>query len=403
MLVAIVAIAALQFAQQPFLRAADISFIPEIESEGGVYYDNGVAADPVEIFAKNGLNAARLRVWVNPSPEWCDQAQTYAMAKRVVAAGMKLVIDFHYSDTWADPGHQTTPAAWASLSHTQLVAEVKAYTHSFISGLIAQGTAPWGVQIGNEITSGILWPDGYLDGTAGQWQKFTDLVKAGVQGVKDAQGANPIKIIIHIDRGGDNSGARYFFNNLESYNVPFDIIGLSYYTWWHGPVENMVTNVNDLGPRYKKPIFIAETMYPWTLTLWGNWGRQVTSISQADPSFPATFAGQTSYVDSILAIVQDIPGGYGAGVFYWAPEYIDDPVYDSSLDNAILFDEQDNAVPALPAFGGAFQVQTAVTKVYGAGSISGTVTLPGEIEMEPATISLSSSAPAVASVQVLRQ
>jgi arabinogalactan endo-1,4-beta-galactosidase len=321
------------------------------------------------------------------------------MAKRIVAAGMKLVIDFHYSDTWADPGHQTTPAAWASMTHTELVSEVETYTKDFISGLIAQGTTPWGVQIGNEITAGMLWPDGYLDGSAGQWQNFTDLVKAGVQGVKDAEGTNPIKIIIHIDRGGDNTGARYFFDNLDSYSVPFDIIGLSYYTWWHGPVANMVSNVNDLGPRYKKPIFIAETMYPWTLTPWGNWGRQVYEASQIDANFPATIQGQTNYLDSLLAIVQDIPGGYGEGVFFWAPEYIDDPVYDSAFDNVIPFDEQDNALPGLAALGGAFQMQTAKTLAYGAGSISGTVTLPGETVMEQAMLTLSSSAPTVASVQ----
>jgi arabinogalactan endo-1,4-beta-galactosidase len=298
------------------------------------------------------------------------------MAKRIAAAGMQLVIDFHYSDTWADPGHQTTPAAWTSLDHAHLVNEVYQYTEAFISGLVAQGTPPMAVQIGNEITNGMLWPDGYLDGTSGQWQNFADLVNAGIAGVRAAQGSRYISVMIHIDRGGDNAGAESFFDNLIAYGVQFDVIGLSYYVWWQGPISDMESNTWALALRYVKPIVIAETMYPSTLNLVGDWSRWVTEDSQIDSRFPASAAGQGSYVESVMSTIADLPMGLGLGTLYWAPEGIDDPVNTQPFDNLVLFDFYGNELSSMEAMGGQFSFTTSASDVNNRGQLYATITIP---------------------------
>ncbi len=156
--------------------------------------------------------------------------------------------------------------------------------------------------------------------------------------------------MIHIDRGGDFNGAKWFFDNLHSQNVPYDIIGLSYYPWWHGSLSNMESNVNQLAALYKKPILIAETAYPWTL----NWNDNVTNIvgssSQLLPGYPATLIGQQSYLNQIFSIVRNIPYQLGIGVFYWEPDYISIPGVGSPWENLAMFDFQGNALASMSAF-----------------------------------------------------
>lgn len=337
-----------------FWKGGDISFIPQIESEGGIYTSGDRIIDPVSTLATHGWNVARLRVWVDPKEGWCGRDRTYEMAKRIAKSGMKLIIDFHYSDGWADPGHQPIPMAWKGLSHEGLVRRVRGYTSSFIQGLITQGTPPIAVQVGNEITAGIMWPDGKLDGTEAQWVKFTDLLKAAIQGVRDAEGAHPITVAIHIDRGGDNAGVRWFFDHLVQHHVSFDAIGLSYYLWWHGSISNLVANLNDTALRYGKPVYIAETMYPFSLT-GKKENHRVYSNDQIDPRFPATQTGQADYLISLLTVEANLPNKLGLGLLYWAPELIDDPIRSSQpLDNLSLFDSKGSPTAGVDAVGGNF-------------------------------------------------
>jgi arabinogalactan endo-1,4-beta-galactosidase len=239
---------------------ADISFLPEIESRGIKFYDNGEEKDAIHILRDHGFNYIRLRIFVNPENEkgyspgkgFCDLDHTLAMAARVKEAGMKLFLDFHYSDYWADPQQQYLPQAWLGLEYNVLADSVKEYTARVLTLLSKQGTMPDLVQIGNEINHGILWPYGDIsnpDGLAG-------LLRAGVEGVESVD--KNIPIMMHLALGGQNQEAIFWLDNMIARGVRFDLLGLSYYPRWHGTLEDLDFNLHDLATRYNKPVCVAE-------------------------------------------------------------------------------------------------------------------------------------------------
>jgi arabinogalactan endo-1,4-beta-galactosidase len=301
------------------------------------------------IFRDAGINMVRLRVWVDPPAGFCDTAQTLAMARRAHEAGLAILIDFHYSDTWADPGQQTKPAAWASLEFGALVNQVGLYTAAVLDQLVAQGTPPAIVQIGNEITAGMLWNEGRIDGE-NNWPRFGRLLSAGVLAVR--QHTPTAKVMLHIDRGGDLEGARWWFDRVVAEEVSFDIVGLSYYPWWHGSFAAMEATVTDMAARYGKPVFIVETAYPFTL----GWSDQTFNLvgdaSQLLDGYAATPAGQAAYLRDVSALVANVPGGLGMGVCYWAPEWSAFAGLGSPWENLALFDFDHVATPGLNALGG---------------------------------------------------
>jgi arabinogalactan endo-1,4-beta-galactosidase len=201
-----------QSSTDSFIRGVDISFTPQIEDLGGKYTLNGVEKDVLDIFKENGANYVRLRLWHTPTDGYCGLAQTLAYAARVKAKGFKFLLDFHYSDWWADPGKQNKPAAWVGISFVALKESVYTYTRNVIAAMKDQNTLPDMVQIGNEITSGMLWNDGRVGGgydTPQQWANLGDLVKEGIRGAREAAADTAMRIMIHIDRGGNNTGARW--------------------------------------------------------------------------------------------------------------------------------------------------------------------------------------------------
>ena len=196
-----------------------------------MFKENGRPVDVLAMLREHHYNWVRLRVFHDPSahPDQLpnDLSYTLALARRAKAAGFNLLLDLHYSDTWADPGKQTTPAAWGELSHAQLVEQVYSYTRDTMAAFAGAGAMPQMVQVGNEITYGMLWPDGKLPG---HWDNFTDLLKAGIRCIETGRGSEPMpRIMIHIDRSGDYDGALEFFDNLIARHVSFDVMGLSYY------------------------------------------------------------------------------------------------------------------------------------------------------------------------------
>jgi arabinogalactan endo-1,4-beta-galactosidase len=246
---------------------ADISFLPQIESGtgrffggGGKFFENGQEIDAIALLKEHGFNFIRLRIFVDPenpkgySPGvgFCGLDSTLSMARRVKAAGLGLLLDFHYSDYWADPQQQNKPLAWADLDYEALKDTMRNYTASVLQALEAQGTLPDMVQIGNEINHGILWPDGHighLDGLAG-------LLRAGVEGARSV--APDMPIMMHLALGGQNQEARFWLDNMLARGVTFDILGLSYYPRWHGTLDDLYANVHDLTARYHKPINVVE-------------------------------------------------------------------------------------------------------------------------------------------------
>lgn len=332
-----------------FLLGGDISALSKIEECGGVFRDKDISGDAVKIMSDHGHNCFRLRLFVNPTHRNVvvnDLPYTIALAKRIKAAGAIFLLNFHYSDTWADPGHQNKPKDWEDLDFDSLVDTLYQYTRDCIAAFGDEGVLPEMVQVGNEITPGMLWPDGKLYGVGDpeeQWGKFSRLLKAGVQGVKDAAGETPVQIMIHIANGGDWSRTKWFFDNIEKRQVPYDIIGLSFYPWWHGKMEALRENLENCATTFDKDIFVVETAYPYRPMEF----RRVKDW-KANMPWPMTPEGQRDFLTELIQVVRETPKNRGMGVLWWYPESI--PVQGLHVWNGGatgLFDQDGNALPAM--------------------------------------------------------
>jgi beta-galactosidase len=242
------------------MLGADISFLPQLEARGVKFSDGGQEKDAIQILKDHGFNYIRLRIFNNPARDsgyspghgFCDLEHTRQMAKRVKAAGMKWLLDFHYSDTWADPGKQFKPAAWRGKSFPELTQAVYDYTKEVMQALKADGTLPDMVQVGNEINHGMIWPEGSI----GNVDSLAQLIYAGINGVKAVAPATTI--MLHAALGGQNDECLFFYDAMVQRQVPFDVIGLSYYPKWHCTLEDLHYNMNDLARRYDKDVIVVE-------------------------------------------------------------------------------------------------------------------------------------------------
>jgi arabinogalactan endo-1,4-beta-galactosidase len=344
------------------VRGADMSFLPQLEEAGVHFTDLAGRVRPAErILAHEGANYLRLRVWVNPPPGYSDKARALALAKRATRAGMKILLDPHYSDFWADPGKQVIPANWPT-SLDGLTTKIRSYTRELVCAFADQGTPVDILQVGNEITNGILWPAGQLylaDGTQ-QWPQFAQLLKAGIAGAREAAGrrgrAHSMRIMLHIDKGGKMGDTRWFFDNITAQGVPFDIIGQSYYPMWHGSLADLQANLDDSVSRYGKPVLLAEVAYPWTFADGDGRGNIVgpdTVLPDVD-RFPATPAGQAAFYEGVREVLLGVPGGSGLGFLAWEPEWVPgvgwQPGAEASNDNLTQFDFTGHALPSIRAY-----------------------------------------------------
>jgi arabinogalactan endo-1,4-beta-galactosidase len=273
------------------------------------YYANGTQGDPLDILKSVGVNYARLRIWNNPRSGYNNKDKVLQYARTVKAKGLKLMVDFHYSDTWADPGKQFKPTAWASHGISQLQTDVYNYTYDVCNSLKAQGTVPDSVQIGNEINTGMLWDDGRVINS--NFYNLGLLLKAGYNATKACNSST--QVVIHTARV--ESGARWFYDGIRAQGVQWDVTGLSYYCFWHGGMSNMASVVRDMRSRYGKPVIIAETAYPYT-TANADGTRNV--VTTGCSGYAVTPAGQQAN----FAAVQNTARGAGAtGIFYWEPTW----------------------------------------------------------------------------------
>jgi arabinogalactan endo-1,4-beta-galactosidase len=345
-------------------RGADLSFTPQEIAAGAHFTDRGRPASPVTIMRDHGANYVRMRLWVNPPPGYSDLSSDLRLARQVRDAGMKIYLDIMYSDFWADPQHQNIPAAWQGQDLAQLTQTVQSYTQQVIGAFAGQGTPVDMVAIGNEIRNGILWPVGQVDPSTGAgYDALATLLKAGVAG---ARAANPpghkLLVMMHYDQGGNNQLSQAFYQNLISRGVPFDVIGLSYYPFFHGTISQMRANVDALATQFHKPIVIAETQYAWTLANGNSAAGDSTGDFVWEPSllsagYPASPGGQLSFVSDELSILAQVPDGLGAGLFYWAPDWIPGVGWEPGTGvgspnvNLTLFDFQGRALPSIGIFG----------------------------------------------------
>lgn len=313
--------------------------------------------DAVRIMVRHGFNCFRLRLFVNPIPrdDWGgftgnNLSYTIALAKRIKATGARLLLNFHYSDTWADPRHQTKPEAWKDLDFDALVERVYDYTRECIATMKQEGVLPDMVQPGNEIAGGMLWPDGKLYGVGEpeeKWGKFARLLKAAVQGIEDAAEGETVQIVLHVHCGGSWEHTQWFFENIEKRGVPYDVIALSYYPWWHGSIDDLRGNLHKTAMRFDKDILVVETAYPYRAI-------DVSSMEGADSTnmrWSMTPEGQESFLAELVQTVWEAPNGHGLGVLWWYPEAI--PVQGLSVWNGgatALFDQNGNVLPAMDVF-----------------------------------------------------
>lgn len=348
-------------AQDNFILGADVSFIQQLEQNGAVYKKDGEAEDILLLLKAKGINTIRLRLWHTPDEGLNGLPATLELAQRIKAAGLGLLLDFHYSDAWADPGKQTKPAVWQGLTFGVLQDSLYNYTHQVMAALVAQGTPPQVVQVGNEIIQGMLWDEGRVGGSfngAGQWANLASLLNTAIDAVHDAAPQDSVEIMIHIDRGGDLAGATWFFDNLSSQTIDFDLIGLSYYPWWHGSMAAMEQTINTVAERYNKPVVLVETAYPWTLGWFDNTNNLVGLPEHLLPGYDASPEGQYQFLRDVIEKVRAVPGERGRGLAYWAPEYIAVAGVGSPWENVALFDDNGEALMGLDAFGASSSVGT---------------------------------------------
>lgn len=345
----------------------------QIEASVGTYYDNGIEGECLEILRDHGVNWIRLRIWNDPTNKDGkplgggnnDLDRTVEIASRAKALGLKFLLDFHYSDWWADPGKQNMPKAWVGLDSDELKQAVYDYTAEVIQTLADADAMPDMVQIGNEVNGGMLWPAGktWRQGSEeiGGYAGFAGLLAQGAQAVRDNDPhrndpTDKVRIAIHLADGGNNDLYRAVFDELTKRNVDFDVIGLSYYSYWHGPLDPFISNMNDISQRYQKDVVVLETAYAHTLVNVDGHGNLFGQGEQTAGGYKATVQGQASAIREVIAAVAQVPDGRGLGVFYWEPDWIAvkgagwATGQGNAWENQALFDFNGNALPSMNVF-----------------------------------------------------
>jgi arabinogalactan endo-1,4-beta-galactosidase len=320
-----------------FAVGADLSFLKQAEDRGRIFKDGTNAMSGLQIFKNHGYNWIRLRIFVEPVSNNLPNnlAYTVAMAQDAKKLGYKFLLDFHYANSWADPGKQPTPGTWISLSHKERVKKVFEYTRDTIAVFRDAGVQPEMVQVGNEVTHGILWPDGRLPD---HWDNFADYIRAGIKGVDAGRGTNaPPKIMIHIDQGGNIAKTKYFFDKLNRYKIHYDVIGFSYYPWWHGTLLDLRENLAFASETYHKDVIVVETAY--------NWRPARESADRVGP-FPETPEGQKEFLEEVTRVALGVPGNRCKGIFWWEPAVGGR----GGLISRSFFDENGNALPVISVF-----------------------------------------------------
>jgi arabinogalactan endo-1,4-beta-galactosidase len=339
-----------------FVMGADLSYVNEVQDYGGVYKDSGLVKDPFAIFKSHGTNLVRVRLWHNP--QWLAPltggklySNLYDVEKtiqRAKASGMAVNLDIHYSDTWADPGTQTMPAAWNGLSAAILKDSVYNYTFAVLNYLKSKNLVPEMIQIGNETNQGILWPTGKV--ISNNFTPFCDLLKSGIKAVRDFSITSSIKpqIILHV---AQLQNADYWTTGITTGGVTdFDVLGVSHYSKWSSvnTMADIKNAISSLKSKFGKKVMIVETSYPFSA---GNADGYANVIGGDTPvaGYPVSIDGQYQYMKDLTQAV--ISGG-GSGIMYWEPAWITSSLHDlwgtgSSWDNNTLFDFTGNSLAGM--------------------------------------------------------
>lgn len=370
-----------------YYKGMDISTLLEVEKCGGKFYDKGQEREVLSILKDYDVNAVRIRLWNDPYSEegepygagTNDFASVVELSKRAKEKGFDILLDYHYSDFWADPGKQFVPKAWRGYSVEELERAVYEYTKKTLLALKEEELLPDMVQVGNELSNGLLWPYGKVP----EYDNIARFVSAGIRAVKEvsdmalAEGAisEKILIMIHLDNGGNNALYREWFDNYIKRGEDFDIIGLSYYPFWHGTFDMLQNNMHDIAQRFGKELIIAEVSMGHTMEDYAEYeklaprqrkGMATRPALVEKIEYPMTLEGQKEFMKELFRRIASVPEGKGRGYFYWEPAWIPVPgsgwATECSLKyiedkgpcgnewaNQALFDYKGNALPTWEA------------------------------------------------------
>ncbi len=284
-----------------FAKGADVSWLPQMEATGFVFKDaNGNPADCLQILKDLGMNTIRLRVFVNPNNDpqsgHCSKEETVALAVRASKLGFRIMIDFHYNDSWADPAKQFKPKAWENMAFSDLKKAVYNHTFDVLNAVKKAGVTTEWVQIGNEIPGGMLWPDG----STKNWAQLAQLLNEGYHAAKAVD--KNMGVIVHVDEGNNIDKFNAFFDEATKHGVQYDIIGLSYYPFWikkdyTETITDLETNMTNLSKKYNKKVFVVEV------------GGEVSKVENTYKLLEAT-----------IKATRNVPNNNGLGVLYWEPQ-----------------------------------------------------------------------------------
>ena len=358
-----------------FYKGIDLSTLLEVEKCGGRFYDHGIQKDVFDILKDYGINAVRLRLWNDPYSEdgepygagTNDLPATITLAKRAKEHGMDVLLDLHYSDFWADPGKQRVPKAWRGMDAGQLEDAVYAFTRDVLIAMKEAGVLPELIQVGNELTNGMLWPLGQMP----NYDNLARFISAGIRAVRSVDADMPV--MIHLDNGGNNAMYIDWFEHYMERGEDFDIIGLSYYPFWHGTLDDLKNNMNDLAVRYGKELVIAEVSMGHTMEDYAEYEKLSSDERKGYATkpelveklpFPMTKEGQRGFMKALFDVMDQVPENKCQGFFYWEAAWIPVPGLGWATEAALpyieekgpcgnewanqaLFDYDGNALPAL--------------------------------------------------------
>jgi arabinogalactan endo-1,4-beta-galactosidase len=324
-----------------FIRGVDISTLIEMEENGQKYYDSELKeADLFDILDDHGVNWIRVRVWNNPyNVPWSttlskdglliegpigggtnDLEKAIELSKRAKAKNMNVLVDFHYSDFWADPGKQFKPAEWENLSFEELKKAVYDFTYNSLEQMSKEGCLPDMVQIGNEVNSGLIFPEGRDIKS----EQAYELIAQGVLAVRtfSKEKTTPIKVMIHLAEGGDRSLFVQVFDHFTEKGLDYDVIGVSFYPYWHGSLTDLKLNLKTLEERYQKEVVVAEVAYANGYTEGDTTGNIFNETMEEEGGYKASVLGQATCIRDIMEVVSEVSNQRGLGIFYWEPAWL---------------------------------------------------------------------------------
>ncbi len=335
-----------------FYIGGDLSSIMEVEENGGIFYNDAEKeTDVFQILKENGMNSIRIRIWNDPVDEkgvsygsgHNDLNTAVQIGKRATDCGMRVFIDFHYSDFWADPSSQEVPKDWKNLTFPEKEEALYTYTKDSLQTLLDNGVNVTMVQIGNETTSGLAGET--------EWENITSLMSQGSKAVREIAKENNREILVAV-HFTEYRHFDWYASQLKLYNVDYDVFAASYYPYWHGSLDGLEVSLQNIIQKHNKKVLIAEFAYPYNFTNQDNTSNNISFGSSLDFPYTVSKSGQSECITDIYKTATAL-GDDCLGLFYWEPAWISIPNSDyvgSPWENQALFDETGKPLPSLRSF-----------------------------------------------------